>query len=118
MNCTGYRCNNDLSINYVTSSTSAFNSAPLDTSCGSSGVGEIVGGRHLRSAAPARGDLVVPRTTNKTYGPRSFGMSDQSAWNLLPLAAKDLELTFPAFHNLLKTALFRRAYTTSLECTL
>ena len=36
-------------------------------------VGEIDGCRHLRSAA--RGDLVVLRTDNKTYGPRSFAVA-------------------------------------------
>ena len=59
-------------------------------------VREIEGCRHLRSATC--GDLVVLRTNNKTYGPRSFAVAGPSVWNSLPLAARDFDLTLPAFH--------------------
>ena len=40
-------------------------------------------GRHfLRSAT--YGDLLVPRTSTSTYGPRSFAVSGPSVWNKLP----------------------------------
>ena len=74
-------------------------------------VGEIEGRRHLRSTA--RGDLVVLRTNNKTYGPRTFAVAGPSVWNSLPLAARNVDLTLPAFHKLLKTELFKLAYTAS-----
>ena len=45
-------------------------SAPSYLSSICANVGAIEVRRHLRSAA--HGDLIVPRTTNKTYGPRSF----------------------------------------------
>ena len=70
---------------------------------------EIDGRRHLRLAAC--GDLVVLRTNNKTYVPRNFAVAGPSVWNSLPLAGRDFDLTLPAFYKLLKTELFRRAYT-------
>ena len=73
-------------------------------------VGEIEGRRDLRSAA--RGDLVVLRANNKMYGPRSFAVAGPSVWNSLPIAARDFDPTSPAFHKLLKSELFARAYTT------
>ena len=82
-----------------------------DTPSYLSSVGEIEGRRHLRSAA--RGDLLVLRTHNKTYGKRSFAVAGSSVWNSLPLAARDYDLTLLAFHKLLKTELFMRAYTAS-----
>ena len=74
-------------------------------------VGKVEDRRHLRSAA--RGDLVVLRTNNKTYGPRRFAVVGPSVWNSLPLTARDFDFTLPSFHKLLKTELFRRAYTAS-----
>ena len=41
---------------------------------------------HLRSAA--HGDLVVPRTTNITYGPCSFTVTGPSVWNSLPVTPR------------------------------
>ena len=70
-------------------------------------VDEIEFRRHFRSAA--RRDRVVLRTN--TYRPRCFAVAGPSVWNSLPLAARDYDLTFPAFYTLLKTELFRRAYT-------
>ena len=63
-------------------------SAPSYTSSVCIRVCEIEGRRHLRSA---RGDLVVPRTNNKTHGPRSFAVAGQSVWNSLPSAARDFD---------------------------
>ena len=70
---------------------------------------EIEGHCHLRSAA--HGDLVFPLATNKWYRTCSFAVSGSSIWTSLPLATRDLELTFPIFHKLLKTELFRWPYT-------
>ena len=38
--------------------------------------------RSHRSAA--RGDLIIPRTFTKTFGPRGFAVSGPTAWNALP----------------------------------
>ena len=70
---------------------------------------EIKGRRHLRSAT--RGDLFVVRPNNKKYGPHSFAVAGSSVWNSLLLAARYFDLTLPAFRKLLKTELFRGAYT-------
>ena len=74
-------------------------------------VGEIEGRLHLRTAT--RDDLVVLRTNNNMYGPRSFAVAGPSVWTSLPLVARDFDLRLSAFHKLLKTELFRRAYTAS-----
>ena len=99
-------CNNDLITDFATSSTSAFIRVYISSMC--IRVSEIEGHCHLRSAA--RGDVVVPRTTNKMHGPCSFAVSSPAVWNLLLLVARDSELTLPALHKLLKTELFRRAF--------
>ena len=39
-----------------------------------------------RSAA--RGDLIIPRTFTKTFGPRGFAVSGPTAWNALPAYLK------------------------------
>jgi hypothetical protein len=62
----------------------------------------------LRSAV--HGDLIVPRTIGKLYGPRSFSVSGATAWNSLPTDLHDETLTSASFRRLLKTELFRRAY--------
>ena len=86
-------------------------SAPLYLSSVCIRAGEIEGHRYLRSAG--HGHLVVLPTNYKTYGPCSFAVAGPSVWNSSPLAARDFELSSPAFHKLLKTELFRRAYTAS-----
>jgi len=66
----------------------------------------------LRSAA--RGDLVVPATKTVCYGPRSFAVAGPAMWNSLPASLRDDQLSVTAFHRLLKTELFTRAYDFSL----
>ena len=66
------------------------------------------GRRHLRSAA--HGDVVVPRTRTKTFGPRSFAVHGPVTWNQLPLVVRNTELSVNCFRRELKTFYFRRAY--------
>jgi len=69
-------------------------------------------GRHfLRSAT--YGDLLVPRTSTSTYGPRSFAVSGPSVWNKLP-ATLHVSPTLGQFQSKLKAVLFRSAYETRL----
>ena len=69
-------------------------------------------GRHfLRSAT--YGDLLVPRTSTSTYGPRSFAVSGPSVRNKLP-ATLHVSPTLGQFQSKLKAILFRSAYETWL----
>ena len=69
-------------------------------------------GRHfLRSAT--YGDLLVPRTSTSTYGPRSFAVSGPSIWNKLPATLR-VSPTLGQFQSKLKAVLFRSAYETWL----
>ena len=73
-------------------------------------VASITGRCHLRSAA--HGELDVPRTKTKTYGPRSFAVAGPTIWNTLPSDVRDQRLTTEQFRSKLKTHLFQRAYNT------
>ena len=64
--------------------------------------------RPLRSAA--HGNLQIPRTRTRTFGPRSFSVSGPSSWNKLPDNLKNIELTLQVFKSQLKTHLFHQAY--------
>ena len=64
--------------------------------------------RLLRSAA--HGNLHIPRTRTRTFGPRSFSVSGPSSWNKLPDNLKNIELTLQVFKSQLKTHLFHQAY--------
>ena len=64
-----------------------------------------------RGRSAAHGDLDIPRTTTKTYGPRSFAVAGPTIWNTLSSDIRERQLTIDQFRNGLKTALFRRAYT-------
>ena len=64
--------------------------------------------RPLRSAA--HGNLHIPRTRTRTFGPRSFSVSGPSSWNKLPDNLKNIELTLQVFKSQLKTHLFHQAY--------
>ena len=67
-------------------------------------------GRHfLRSAT--YGDLLVPRTSTSTYGPRSFAVSGPRVWNKLPATLR-ISPTLGQFQSKLKAVLFRSAYET------
>lgn len=61
-----------------------------------------------RLRSTARGDLVVPRTLTKTFGPRSFSVSGASFWNSLPDHLRDHSLSIHIFRKKLKTFLFQR----------
>ena len=74
-------------------------------------VASIAGRRHLRSAA--HGELDIPRTKTKTYGPRSFAVAGPAAWNTLPYELRDRQLTAEQFRSRLRTFLYRRAYCTT-----
>ena len=69
--------------------------------------------RPLRSAA--RGNLRIPRTRTRTFGPRSFSASGPSSWNSLPANLKNIELTLQVFKSQLKTHLFHQAYGQTLS---
>jgi hypothetical protein len=73
-------------------------------------VASITGRCHLRSAA--HGELDVPRTKTKTYGPRSFAVAGPTIWNTLPSDVCDQRLTTEQFRSKLKTHLFQRACNT------
>ena len=64
------------------------------------------GRRHLRSAA--RGDLVVPSSRTRTFGPRAFAISGPDSWNNIPVALRDTALSFHEFCVKLKTELYRQ----------
>ena len=64
--------------------------------------------RPLRSAA--HGNLHIPRTRTRTFGPRSFSVSRPSSWDKLPDNLKNIELTLQVFKSQLKTHLFHQAY--------
>ena len=64
--------------------------------------------RPLRSAA--HGNLHIPRTRTRTFGPRSFSVSGPSSWNKLPDNLKNIELTLEVFKSHLKTHFFHQAY--------
>ena len=71
-------------------------------------VREVGARAHLRSAV--RGDLTVPRTRTRRFGPRSFRVSGPVIWNSLPEDIRAPELSLERFKSMLKTHLFRHAY--------
>ena len=60
--------------------------------------------RSHRSAA--RGDLIIPRTFTKTFGPRGFAVSGPTAGHSLPAYLKDKDLSPAIFRSKLKTHFF------------
>jgi len=74
-------------------------------------VSTSAGCHFLRSAT--YGDLLVPRTSTSTYGPRSFAVSGPSVWNKLPATLR-ISPTLGQFQSKLKAVLFRSAYETWL----
>ena len=109
MNCTGNRCDKDLTRNSAISSTNAFATMHHHIYYQCIPVDEIEGRRQSLISSPWW--PVVLRTNDKTYEPGSFAVTDPSVWNSLPLAARNFDLTLPAFHKLLNPELFRRDYT-------
>jgi hypothetical protein len=71
-------------------------------------VSTVAGRSGLRSAD--RGDLIVPRTSGKRYGPRSFRCCAPTVWNSLPAHLRSGDISRRQFTSGLKTALFDRAY--------
>ena len=67
-------------------------------------VSSDAGRARLRSASS--GQLVVPRTTKKTFGDRAFASSGPISWNCLSSLVRDDCLSLHFFKKLLKTALF------------
>ena len=63
---------------------------------------------HLRSAE--RGDLTVPRTKTRRFGPRSFRVSGSLELYSVPEDIRIPELSLERFKSMLKTHLFRQAY--------
>jgi len=71
-------------------------------------------GRHFRLSA-TYGDLLVPRTSTSTYGPRSFAVSGPSVWNKLPATLRVSPTpTLGQFQSKLKAVRFRSAHETWL----
>jgi len=62
----------------------------------------------LRSAD--HGDLIVPRTRTKCFGPRSFRISGPATWNSLPHHLRNDDISRDSFTRGLKTWLFSCAY--------
>ena len=81
---------------------------PTYLSCTCNPVREVGARAHLRSVV--RGDLTVPRTKTRRFGPRSFRVSGPVVWNSLPEDIRILELSLERFKSMLKTHLFRQAY--------
>ena len=67
-------------------------------------VSSDAGRARLRSASS--GQLVVPRTSKKTFGDRAFASSGPISWNCLSSLVRDDCLSLHSFKKLLKTALF------------
>ena len=65
---------------------------------------EVPALHRLRSTS--RGDLVVPRTLTRTFGPRSFSVSGAAFWNSLPDHLRDHSLSIHVFKKNLKSFLF------------
>lgn len=66
--------------------------------------------RISRNRSAMEGNLFVPRTKTKTYGPRSFCISGPSSWNSLPSQLKDSTIQYNSFKTQLKTHLFKISY--------
>ena len=80
-------------------------------------VSSDAGRARLRSAFS--GQLVVPRTSEKTFGDRAFACSGPISWKCLSSLVRDDCLSLHSFKKLLKTALFQLAafaeYTVNFE---
>ena len=81
---------------------------PTYLGCTCNLVREVDARSYLRSAA--RGDLTMPRTRTRRFGPRSFRVSGPVVWNSLPEGIRTTKLSLERFKSMLKTHLFRQAY--------
>ena len=91
--CTlGYKCQHNTAPLYL---TPCCQPVALDT-----------GWSGLRSAA--NGQLIVPTTSTKTFGPRGFYHSCPTAWNSLPPFLHDDSISLSSFKSKLKTELCNR----------
>ena len=67
--------------------------------------------RSARNRSAACGNLVIPRSRTKTYGPRSFRVAGPTNWNALPTNLKlSGSCSYPTFKKQLKTFLFIQCY--------
>ena len=65
-----------------------------------------VGRRHLRSAA--HGDLIIPASRTKTFGPRAFAIAGPQGWNNVAMDLHDSSMSYREFCSKLKTYLYRQ----------
>ena len=65
-----------------------------------------VGRRHLRSAA--HGDLIIPASRTKTFGPRAFAIAGPQSWNNVAMDLHDSSISYREFCSKLKTYLYRQ----------
>ena len=69
-------------------------------------VSSIESRSHLRSSSS--GNLIVPRFSTATFGPRGFAVSAPMAWNVLPSELKCADAGLVTFRKKLKTYLFSK----------
>ena len=65
-----------------------------------------VGRRHLRSAA--HGDLIIPASRTKTFGPRGFAIAGPQGWNNVAMDLHVSSMSYREFGSKLKTYLYRQ----------
>ena len=65
-----------------------------------------VGRRHLRSVA--HGDLIIPASRTKTFGPRAFAIAGPQGWNNVAMDLHDSSMSYHEFCSKLKTYLYRQ----------
>ena len=62
--------------------------------------------RHLRSVA--HGDLIIPTSRTKTFGPRAFAIAGPQGWNNVSVDLHDSSMSYREFCSKLKTYLYRQ----------
>ena len=67
-----------------------------------------VGRRHLRSAA--HGDLIIPASRTKTFGPRAFAIAAPQGRNNVSMDLHDSSMSYREFCSKLKTYLYRQVF--------
>ena len=65
-----------------------------------------VGRRHLRSAT--HGDLIIPASRTKTFGPRAFAIAGPQGWNNVAMDLHDSSMSYREFCSKLRTYLYRQ----------
>ena len=72
-----------------------------------------VGRRHLRSVA--HGDLIIPASRTKTFGPRAFAIAGPQGWNNVAMNRHDSSMSYREFCSKLKTYLYRQLILKTFE---